>query len=261
MKIFLIGIIGVLISVTFVKTEESSMGAVEEALKNKHKRKHRSSSSSGSDDDHDLGYYEQRYFDEYFQRGGYGYGYGFDGDSERKGSRHHRSRKDRKKQSESRKPSESKKPSESSKKRSESSKKHGEIKKHRVNNDYEEPPIYNENTYGLSVHKTCKHSGMVALTFDDGVVPETSQILDVLSQNGVSATFFVLGSTVDQYPSYRSVLNRILNEGHTLGSHTYSHADLTGLDSDGIKYELNQAGNVFENACGERPKFMRPPYG
>lgn len=129
------------------------------------------------------------------------------------------------------------------------------------NQNYKEEPVYYNNVHGLSIHNTCKYSGMVALTFDDGVVPETSQILDILSKNGVPGTFFVLGSTIDHYPMYRTILNRILNEGHTLGSHTYSHADLTSLGSDGIKYELNQAGNIFENACGERPKFMRPPYG
>lgn len=90
---------------------------------------------------------------------------------------------------------------------------------------------------------------------------ETSQILDILSKYGVSATFFVVGYTIEQYPMYRKVLHRIIDEGHTLGTHTMNHADLTQLGPDGIKYELNAAGDLIEAATGERPKLLRPPYG
>lgn len=90
---------------------------------------------------------------------------------------------------------------------------------------------------------------------------ETSQILDILAKYGVSATFFVVGFTIDQYPMYRKVLHRILDEGHTLGTHTFSHADLTQLGAHGITNELESAGDVFEKASGERPRILRPPFG
>ena len=77
----------------------------------------------------------------------------------------------------------------------------------------------------------------------------------------MTASFFVLGHTIENYPVYHKVLKRILDEGHTLGTHTYSHADLTSLGVDGIKYELAKAGDILENASGERPKILRPPYG
>lgn len=58
------------------------------------------------------------------------------------------------------------------------------------------------------------------LTFDDGPTENTEQILDVLNQYGVKATFFVLGETAEKNPD---TLLRILNEGHTIGNHTYNH--------------------------------------
>ena len=90
---------------------------------------------------------------------------------------------------------------------------------------------------------------------------ETSEILDILEMHGVRATFFIVGSTIEGNPMYNKVLKRILNDGHTLGTHTYSHADLTSLGADGIKYELETAGDLIERASGERPKILRPPYG
>lgn len=90
---------------------------------------------------------------------------------------------------------------------------------------------------------------------------ETSQILDILERNGVAATFFIVGYTIQQFPMYRKVLHRIIDEGHTLGTHTFSHADLTQLGSEGIQNELDSAGDAFESATGERPRLLRPPYG
>ena len=85
--------------------------------------------------------------------------------------------------------------------------------------------------------------------------------MDILTKNGVLATFFVVGKTIENNPKYSTVLTRILDEGHTLGTHAYSHIDLTTLGAEGIKYELEKAGYVIEKASGERPKILRPPYG
>lgn len=57
------------------------------------------------------------------------------------------------------------------------------------------------------------------LTFDDGPSNNTNEILDILAENQVKATFFVIGKDEEYYDEYR----RIVNEGHTLGMHTYSH--------------------------------------
>lgn len=60
---------------------------------------------------------------------------------------------------------------------------------------------------------------------------------------------------------YHKVLKRMLNDQHTIGSHTYNHADLTQIWTEGIKEELKRTGEAIEKACGERPRFLRPPYG
>lgn len=85
--------------------------------------------------------------------------------------------------------------------------------------------------------------------------------MDILEKYGVRATFFVVGYTIEQYPMYRKVLHRMLDEGHTIGTHTFSHADLTQLGAAGIENELESAGDVIESATGEKPRLLRPPFG
>lgn len=63
--------------------------------------------------------------------------------------------------------------------------------------------------------------GVVALTFDDGPYIYTSQILETLSQHGARATFFLNGANKGNIDSYPEILQRAIDEGHQLGSHTY----------------------------------------
>ena len=60
---------------------------------------------------------------------------------------------------------------------------------------------------------------------------------------------------------YQKVVKRILNDHHTIGSHSLTHADLTWLSADEIKEELKRTADVIEKMSGERPRFLRPPYG
>ena len=65
----------------------------------------------------------------------------------------------------------------------------------------------------------------LALTFDDGPHPEyTDKILAILKKYGVRATFFVVGENVERYPD---VVGRVIADGHELGNHTFSHANLS----------------------------------
>ncbi|GAB3809298.1 polysaccharide deacetylase family protein [Micromonospora zhanjiangensis] len=67
----------------------------------------------------------------------------------------------------------------------------------------------------------------IALTFDDGPDPRwTPAVLDVLRKHGAHATFFVLGARVNEHPE---LARRILAEGHEIGSHTFTHADVATL--------------------------------
>ena len=101
----------------------------------------------------------------------------------------------------------------------------------------------------------------VALTFDDGPDPRTTPlILDTLRERGVGATFFVVGRQVAKNPG---LLRRILAEGHAVGNHTYSHADMSGLSAGRMRDELRSTQEAVDDALGyHRPMaLMRPPYG
>lgn len=101
-------------------------------------------------------------------------------------------------------------------------------------------------------------SKKVALTFDDGPDPTfTPQILDILSEKNVKGTFFVLGKQAALYPE---VVERIYREGHTIGSHTFSHSDITEDSSLTLKAELNSTQRLIEQITGHSTNLLRPPY-
>src|SRR5699024_6067780 len=99
----------------------------------------------------------------------------------------------------------------------------------------------------------------VALTFDDGPSKEvTPRILDILSQHGAVATFFMLGSQVDYYPD---IAKRVADEGHEIGNHTQNHKDLTTLGQNAIHTEITESADKIQQATGIWPHLVRPPYG
>ena len=100
---------------------------------------------------------------------------------------------------------------------------------------------------------------MVAITFDDGPYPETTNVmLDALEENYALATFFCLGKNVGYYPD---VVKRELELGMEVGTHTYSHVQLNTLGADALDSEIKKALQAHEDAVGVKPKLMRPPYG
>lgn len=102
-------------------------------------------------------------------------------------------------------------------------------------------------------------STKVALTFDDGPLPPfTEQILDILRDRKVRATFFVCGRNAELYPD---IVRRIAAEGHTLGNHTFSHPYLFFLSRSRMAEEVDRTQAAIEKLTGHRPKLFRPPYG
>jgi polysaccharide deacetylase family sporulation protein PdaB len=100
---------------------------------------------------------------------------------------------------------------------------------------------------------------VVALTFDDGPYPPyTGQVLDVLKEYHVPATFFVVGQNVEKYPE---LVKRISVEGHQLGNHTYHHVDLLKVDRKVIAEEIDNTNKAIVAATGISPHLMRPPHG
>ncbi|GMA31341.1 polysaccharide deacetylase family protein [Litorihabitans aurantiacus] len=105
----------------------------------------------------------------------------------------------------------------------------------------------------------CAQVACVALTYDDGPSASlTPQLLDVLAERGVPATFFLLGSSVESHPG---VAARIAQEGHEIANHTFSHRDLTNLDPTERAAEIADTTAAIESATGVTPTLVRPPYG
>jgi len=97
----------------------------------------------------------------------------------------------------------------------------------------------------------------VALTFDDGPDPRTTPlILDTLRERGVEATFFVVGDQVAKSPG---LLRRIVAEGHTVGNHTYDHADMSDLSAAQMREELRSTQEAVDDVLGSDalPAFRR----
>jgi peptidoglycan/xylan/chitin deacetylase (PgdA/CDA1 family) len=100
----------------------------------------------------------------------------------------------------------------------------------------------------------------VALTFDDGPDPRfTPQILDVLSEYGVQATFFVMGARAEANPE---LTRRIIDEGHIVGNHTYFHPNLVEEgDVATLRTEVSRTEDALADIIGYRTKLFRAPYG
>lgn len=97
----------------------------------------------------------------------------------------------------------------------------------------------------------------VALTIDDGPHPVScAQILDILKNNGIHATFFPVGMRVKQHPE---LVKRMVAEGHEVGNHTEDHLRLTTLRPDQVKSQLQFAETNFFRATGRKMYLMRPP--
>ena len=109
-------------------------------------------------------------------------------------------------------------------------------------------------------YSSCHVDGpYVAMTFDDGPRPgTTTQLLDILKQRNIKATFFMIGTNVVAHPE---IARRVLAEGHEIGNHTWTHPQLSKLSNQQVTEELTKTQEAIKNACGFAPTLMRPPYG
>jgi peptidoglycan-N-acetylglucosamine deacetylase len=101
----------------------------------------------------------------------------------------------------------------------------------------------------------------VALTFDDGPSPDyTATILTTLEQTHTPATFFLVGSNVQQYPE---LVRREAGDGFTLGIHTWDHPDMTTLSAQQREWELAATAQAIHAILGANYclPYWRPPFG
>ncbi|MCA0971160.1 polysaccharide deacetylase family protein [Halobacillus litoralis] len=99
----------------------------------------------------------------------------------------------------------------------------------------------------------------VALTFDDGPHPKvTVDVLDVLEEREVEATFFMIGKRVQYYPE---VAQAVSKAGHEIGNHTWNHARVTRLTSEEVDEQIERTQQVIGEAVGYTPTIIRLPFG
>lgn len=113
--------------------------------------------------------------------------------------------------------------------------------------------------YGMAFSEIPTSRKVVALTFDDGPYPPyTDQILDILKEYQVPATFFVIGQNAAKHPD---LVRRIVREGHQVGNHSYHHIDLLKADRNVLAEEIDRTSQVIRDITGQSPNFVRPPHG
>jgi len=100
---------------------------------------------------------------------------------------------------------------------------------------------------------------VVALTFDDGPWPQhTAQVLEILADKDVPATFFMVGYRVKRAPD---VVRAVRNGGHALGNHSFWHRYLDTVSQERLVWEIAATNDAIEAAAGVRPTWFRAPAG
>jgi peptidoglycan/xylan/chitin deacetylase (PgdA/CDA1 family) len=108
-------------------------------------------------------------------------------------------------------------------------------------------------------YRAAQSTTKIALTFDDGPHPRyTDEILSILGDEGVKATFFTIGCNVKQYPE---IVKRVMAAGHEIGNHTYTHPLVPLVSSQMIEDEIKMTDTVLLSLGCACPTFFRPPQG
>jgi len=129
-----------------------------------------------------------------------------------------------------------------------------------------EIPIGNKSAEYLNEYNSYFHGAfdpdakVLYLTFDAGYENgHTEKILDTLKENNVPATFFLVGTYLKSNPE---LIRRMVDEGHIVGNHTVSHADMTTKTADEFGAELRKFEEIYESIISSpTPKYYRPPEG
>ncbi len=99
----------------------------------------------------------------------------------------------------------------------------------------------------------------IALTFDDGPSRQnTEEILSILKEYKIPATFFVIGQNAERDPDR---IKMIFDAGHEIGNHTYSHAYITKISEKALREEVKKTEKILQEITGEKPIVFRPPGG
>lgn len=117
---------------------------------------------------------------------------------------------------------------------------------------------YHEIPSSYIIQRTGDRPGKIVLTFDDGPDPIwTPKILDILKQEGVPAAFFIVGVNGQANPG---LIKRIVDEGHEIGNHSFTHPNLGEVPKTVTELELNATQRLIESVTGRSTRLFRAPY-
>ncbi|MDQ0256045.1 polysaccharide deacetylase family sporulation protein PdaB [Evansella vedderi] len=119
--------------------------------------------------------------------------------------------------------------------------------------------VFTSDDKPVAIYKVESQEKQVALTFNISWGEERAiPILDTLKEHDLTATFFVSASWAERHPE---VVERILEDGHELGSHGYQHEHYTKWDEEKIQKDIQTAHRIIQEVSQEVPKYLRPPNG
>lgn len=100
----------------------------------------------------------------------------------------------------------------------------------------------------------------ISITFDDGPNPDfTPKVLALLKENNAKVTFFLIGKNAEKH---HEIVRQIVEDGHTIGNHSYSHSKNFGFfSSEKVAAELNKTNSILKEITGKEIKMFRPPFG
>ncbi len=100
---------------------------------------------------------------------------------------------------------------------------------------------------------------LIALTFDDGPnTTTTMQVLDLIEQYGITASFYVVGNNIN--PESAEVMKRAVKLGCEIENHSQTHSVMSEMTAEEIEAEISFTSAAVEAATGRKPRFFRPPY-
>lgn len=113
--------------------------------------------------------------------------------------------------------------------------------------------------YGRTFSGLKRGARQIALTYDDGPNdPHTLRLLEVLARHHIQATFFLIGGYLRQRPE---IVREIVQAGHIVGNHTFTHPLLTFKSETEIRKELSDCRTALQDVIGEHSNLFRPPFG
>ena len=113
--------------------------------------------------------------------------------------------------------------------------------------------------FGEIVPRVETEEKVVALTFDDGPAPGfTDEILQILRDENIKATFFLIGGAIEENPAEAK---KIVEAGHELGNHSYSHSRMVFVTPSYVRGEVERTDELIKQAGYGKPTHFRPPYG